>query len=85
MLFALSIAILVAALALAGIEFETALILTLGALTTTGPLTSVAATDPIALALLPAAAKAILGVAMVIGRLELLAILVLLAPDSWRN
>ena len=85
MLFALSIAILVAALALVGIEFETALILTLGALTTTGPLTSVAATEPIALALLPAAAKAILGVAMVIGRLELLAILVLLAPDSWRN
>jgi trk system potassium uptake protein TrkH len=85
MLFALSIAILVAALALVGIEFETALILTLGALTTTGPLTSVAATDPIAIALLPAAAKAILGVAMVIGRLELLAILVLLAPDSWRN
>lgn len=85
MLFALSIAILVAALALVGIEFESALILTLGALTTTGPLTSVAATDPIALALLPAAAKAILGIAMVIGRLELLAILVLLAPDSWRN
>ena len=85
MLFALSIAILVAALALAGIDFETALILTLGALTTTGPLTSVATTVPIDLALLPAAAKAILGVAMVIGRLELLAILVLLAPDSWRN
>jgi len=85
MLFALSIAILVAALALVGIEFETALILTLGALTTTGPLTSVAATEPIALALLPSAAKAILGVAMVVGRLELLAILVLLAPDSWRN
>ncbi len=85
MLFALSIAILVAALALVGIEFETALILTLGALTTTGPLTSVGASDPIAIALLPAAAKAILGIAMVVGRLELLAILVLLAPDSWRN
>lgn len=85
MLFALTIAILVAALALVGIEFETALILTLGALTTTGPLTTVAASDPIALALLPAAAKAILGMAMVVGRLELLAILVLLAPDSWRN
>ena len=85
MLFALSIAVFVAALALVGIEFETALILILGALTTTGPLTTVAAADPIAIALLPAAAKAILGLAMVIGRLELLAILVLLAPDSWRN
>ncbi|NBE08603.1 TrkH family potassium uptake protein [Rhodobacter sp. CCP-1] len=85
MLFALSIAVFVAALALVGIAFEPALILTLGALTTTGPLTTVAAADPIAIALLPAAAKAILGLAMVIGRLELLAILVLLAPDSWRN
>jgi trk system potassium uptake protein TrkH len=45
----------------------------------------VAASEPIAIALLPAAGKAILGAAMVIGRLELLAILVLLAPDSWRN
>ncbi|WP_241250493.1 potassium transporter TrkG [Paragemmobacter kunshanensis] len=85
MLFALSIAVLVAALALAGIDFEPALILTLGALTTTGPLTSIAAVDPIPLALLPAAAKAILGAAMIIGRLELLAILVLLAPDNWRR
>ena len=85
MLFALSIAVFVAALALVGIAFEPALILILGALTTTGPLTTVAAADPIAIALLPAAAKAILGLAMVIGRLELLAILVLLAPDSWRN
>lgn len=85
MLFALSIAIVVAALALVDIPFEPALILTLSALTTTGPLTGMAATDPIALSLLPAAAKAILAAAMVVGRLELLAILVLLAPDSWRR
>lgn len=85
MLFALSIAFFVAALALVDIPFETALILTLSSLTTTGPLASVAATDPVAVALLPAAAKAILAAAMIIGRLELLAILVLLAPDGWRR
>lgn len=85
MLFALSIAALVAALALVDIPFETALILTLSALTTTGPLATVAIPEPIALALLPDAAKVILAAAMVIGRLELLAILVLLAPDSWRR
>lgn len=85
MLFALTIAILVAALALTGIAFEPSLVLTLGALTTTGPLTRFAAADPIDLATLHASAKAILGLAMIIGRLELLAILVLLAPDSWRR
>ncbi len=31
------------------------------------------------------AAKVILGAAMVLGRLETLAILALLAPDSWRR
>lgn len=85
MLFALSIAVFVAALALVDIPFEPALILTLSALTTTGPLASVAATEPVYLATLPVAAKAILAAAMVIGRLELLAILVLLAPDGWRR
>ena len=85
MLFALTIGALVAALSLTGLPFEPSLILTLGALTTTGPLTTVAAAEPISLAELPGAAKAILGLAMVVGRLELLAILVVLAPDSWRR
>ena len=85
MLFALSIAIFVAALALVDIPFEPALILTLSALTTTGPLAGVAATDPIAIVDLSRTAKVILAAAMVIGRLELLAILVLIAPDSWRR
>jgi trk system potassium uptake protein TrkH len=85
MLFALSIAVIVAALALVGIAFEPALILTLSALTTTGPLAGIASTDPIPLADLAVAAKAILGIAMIVGRLELLAILVLIAPDSWRR
>lgn len=85
MLFALSIAIFVAALALVDIPFEPALILTLSALTTTGPLAGVAATDPIAIVDLSRTAKVILAAVMVIGRLELLAILVLIAPDSWRR
>lgn len=85
MLFALSIAVIVAALTLASIDFESALILTLAALTTTGPLANLAAATPIPLVDLPAAAKAILGIAMIVGRLELLAILVLIAPDSWRR
>lgn len=85
MLFALSIAVAVAALALVGIDFEPALILTLGALTTTGPLAELAGTAPIPVAPLTVAAKTILAVTMVVGRLELLAILVLLTPDGWRR
>ncbi|MBU9698420.1 TrkH family potassium uptake protein [Rhodobacteraceae bacterium HSP-20] len=85
MLFALSIAAFVAALALVDIPFETALILTLSALSTCGPLADVASADPIPLAQFSVAAKTIIATAMVIGRLELLAILVLLAPDSWRQ
>lgn len=85
MLFALSIAMTVAALALTGIDFEPALILTLGALTTTGPLVEIAGAEPLVIATLPATAKAILGLAMVVGRLELLAILVLFTPDGWQR
>ena len=85
MLFALTIAVITAGLALVSINFESALILTLAALTTTGPLAELGTATPIALADLPAAAKAILGIAMIVGRLELLAILVLIAPDSWRR
>ncbi len=84
-LFALSIAVVVAALTLVRIDFEAALVLAIAALTTTGPLINVATDAPIALAGLPGAAKTILAIAMVVGRLETLAILALLAPDSWRR
>ncbi|MDP2737230.1 MAG: potassium transporter TrkG, partial [Pseudorhodobacter sp.] len=84
-LYALSIAIVSAALALTGIAFEPGLVLAIAALTTTGPLADVAAEAPIRFAELGAMAKLILGFAMVLGRVETLAILVLLAPDSWRR
>lgn len=85
MLFALSIALTMSALALTGMEFEEATLLTFAALTTTGPIASVATEAPISYALLPDAAKAVLCAAMVLGRLETLAILALLNPDFWRN
>ena len=84
-LFALSIAIVSAALGLTGIAFEPGLVLTIAALTTTGPLADMAAEAPIRFAELGAMAKLILGFAMVLGRVETLALLVLLAPDSWRR
>lgn len=84
-LFALSIALGTAALGLAGVEFQPGLVLTIAALTTTGPLADLALDTPIRFADLGAAAKLILGFAMVLGRMETLAILALLAPDNWRR
>jgi trk system potassium uptake protein len=85
MLFALSIAVTVAVLALLGLDFEPALVLTMAALTTTGQLADLAAAAPIHYADIAAAPKIFLCAAMVVGRLETLAILALLAPSSWRR
>ncbi|MEY4982677.1 MAG: hypothetical protein RIR62_943 [Pseudomonadota bacterium] len=85
MLFALGIAAVVTLLTLVGMAFEPALILTLAALTTTGPLAAMAGPAAVDVAGAGMAAQAVLGVAMVVGRLEILAILALVAPETWRR
>jgi trk system potassium uptake protein TrkH len=85
MLFALSLAALTMLLSLLGSSFEDALILSVAGLSTTGPLLEVAGEDPIRLAQLGSGAKAAFCAAMVLGRLETLAIIALLTPDLWRN
>ena len=85
MLFAISIAVTMAAVCLLGVGFEAALVLTISALTTTGPLADVATLDPIPYAGLADPVKLVLGVAMVVGRLETLALIALLAPGGWRR
>lgn len=85
MLFLLSLCLGVAALALAGLAFEPALILTISALSTTGPLAIAAGAPEYAWVRLDDGPRAILAVLMVLGRLELLAIVALLVPESWRR
>ncbi|MCP4820045.1 MAG: TrkH family potassium uptake protein [Shimia sp.] len=85
MLFAISLAGVTVALAALGSTFEDALILAISALTTTGPLSQVAADVPISLFELNNAEKLILCAAMVLGRLETLAIIALLSPDLWQK
>jgi len=85
MLMTMSVALIMLALSLTGQGFETSLVLTVAALTTTGPLANVAAVEPISFGMLPAAAKMIVAAAMVLGRLETLAIIALLNPDIWRR
>ena len=71
-------------LAIAGADFETALILTTAALSTTGPLIAHASAEPIALAELGAFSKVTFCAAMVLGRLETLAIIALFNPEFWK-
>jgi trk system potassium uptake protein TrkH len=85
MLFALSISVILGLLALLGLEFEPALVLTISALTTTGQLADLAAATPIRYGELGGAEKGVLAFAMVVGRLETLAILALLSPASWQK
>ncbi|MGX0876801.1 trk system potassium uptake protein TrkH [Roseovarius sp. MBR-154] len=85
MLFALTLTALTALLALVGQNFESALILALSGLSTTGPLVEMASETPIRLAELSSAAKLIYAAAMVLGRLETLALIALLNPAVWRD
>lgn len=84
MLFALAFTFVLLALSLTGLGFETTMILTTAALTNTGPLTAMAGASPIPLGDLSAVAQGILSLAMVLGRLETLAIIALLNPEFWR-
>ncbi|PRY80591.1 trk system potassium uptake protein TrkH [Yoonia maritima] len=85
MLFALSIAGVMTLMSLTGVQFETSMVLSVSALSTTGPLAAVAAEVPIAYSGIPDVAKVILAAAMVLGRLETLAIIALFNPEIWRG
>ena len=85
MLYALSIAVVMLALGLSGIGFEAGLIYTISALSTTGQLAYVATETPLSYVGLSGAAQVVLAAAMIVGRLETLAIIALLAPDMWRK
>ena len=84
MLFAMSIAVVVMGVSLAGVGFEQATVLSIAALSNTGPLAGVAGLAPLPWAALESDAKAVLAGAMVLGRLETLAIIALLNPEFWR-
>ncbi|MEO1239842.1 MAG: potassium transporter TrkG, partial [Pseudomonadota bacterium] len=75
MLFALSIAAVWMALALAGVPFEDALVLTIASLSNCGPLIANATATPIDLESFAPGVKTIMAVAMVVGRIEALAII----------
>ena len=83
MLFGLSLAGITLSLAASGLSFETALALCVSAISTTGPALMMVIEGPFDMIALPGLAKAILCLAMVLGRLEILVILALLRPEIW--
>ena len=85
MLFAVSIAAVAGLLGLAGLRIEAAIVLAVAALTNTGPLAAVGSDAPILWSSLGDVAKAIAAAAMVLGRLEAIALLALFNPDFWRR
>jgi trk system potassium uptake protein TrkH len=85
MLFALSITVVMLLLSLTGVQFETAMVLAVAAISTTGPLAQVAADSPVSYAGLPETAQLVLMAAMVLGRLETLALIALFNVEFWRS
>ncbi len=85
MLFSMSVALVMLALSLTGLSFESAMVFTISALSTTGPLAGVAAQETLNYADLGSVGKMILAATMVLGRLETLAIIALINPALWRS
>ena len=83
MLFGLSLAGITLLLAASGLSFETSLALCVSAISTTGPALMMVIEGPFDMIALSGLAKAILCLAMVLGRLEILVILALLRPEIW--
>ena len=85
MLFAFSVAATIVLLSLFGVQFETGMVLTVAVLSNTGPLAEMAGEAPIAFSGLPDPALVVLSLAMILGRLEALAIIAMLNPEFWRR
>ncbi|SIS76754.1 trk system potassium uptake protein TrkH [Roseivivax lentus] len=85
MIFALTIAVMVLAFSVQGIAFEGAFVMTIAGLTNTGPLVALATEMPLPLAQYAPSVKVTLAAAMILGRLEVLAIVVMLSPELWRD
>lgn len=85
MLFAISISVVTMGLALSGVGFEISMLLSIAALSTTGPIIEIGSDTVISLSTFGWDTKGILMGAMVLGRLETLAIIALLNPEFWRN
>ncbi len=85
MAFIVAVGALTLAVAAHGLEFETAIAASLSVLSNTGPAFDLAVEGRIGFADLPEGARVLLCLGMVLGRVEVLALLSLLNPAYWRQ
>lgn len=85
MIFAITLAATTIAFAAFNIPFEQSLVLAVASLTNCGPLVEVVEAGRLNVIELGAGPKTVAALAMVMGRLELLALVVLVTPDLWRD
>lgn len=84
MLFVLSLSAVVVLLSLTGLDFERAFLMGMAALSTTGPIATYADATAFSYAALSDLSQVVLGLAMILGRFETLALIALLNPGFWR-
>lgn len=85
MIFAITLAATTVAFAGFGLTFEQSLLMSVASLSNCGPLVGVVDVGRLSLIELGAGPKIVAAIAMVMGRLELLALVVILTPDLWRD
>jgi trk system potassium uptake protein TrkH len=85
MLVAATMVVVLLALALININFHLSVLLAISAFTNTGPLLNLTTEMPVILTGLPLPEQGLLAFAMILGRLEVLALIALLIPQAWRS
>jgi trk system potassium uptake protein TrkH len=85
MIFAITLAATTVAFAAFGLSFEQSLVMAVASLANCGPLIQVVDVGRLSLIELENGPKLVAAMAMVMGRLELLALVVILTPDLWRD
>ncbi|MEL7464612.1 MAG: potassium transporter TrkG [Pseudomonadota bacterium] len=84
MLYLVALAAVMLTLSIFGLSFQEALAASIAALTNTGPVFTAVTEDGSWLTSLTPEARAVAAVGMVLGRVELLALIAMLNPDNWR-
>ncbi len=85
MMFVGAVTLVMLALAATGVGFSDSMALAVSALSTNGPLLAAVRADAITWADLDGTARAILGLAMILGRMETFVIIALINPEYWRR
>jgi trk system potassium uptake protein TrkH len=84
MVFVMTLGVIMLTLALTGLGFIDALAFSVAGLSTTGPLVYIAIEGGASYTQISDTAKGILCIAMILGRLETVAVIALLNPNYWR-